>query len=75
MNQRRTASQATPHTSFYPSAYMTVPLHYPEANIYGAPAATWGQIDTQYIHTVEGDSGNDKEKEERCVVWDGTGSL
>ena len=54
---------------------MTVPLRYFDANIYGDPAATWGQIDTQCIHTVEGDSDNDKEKEERCVVWDGTGSL
>ena len=54
---------------------MTVPLRYSDANIYGDPAAAWGQIDTRYINTVEGDSGNDKEKEERCVVWDGTSSL
>ena len=49
------------------------------------PAATWNmttawdanssQIDRQCIHTVEGDSVNDKEKEKRCVVWDRTGSL
>ena len=75
MNQHHIAFQTTPYTSFHPSAHMTVPLRYFDANIYGDPAATWGQIDTQCIHTVEGDSDNDKEKEERCVVWDGSGSL
>ena len=54
---------------------MTVPLRYSGANTYGDPAAAWGQIDTQCINTVEGDRGNDKEKDERCVVWDGSGSL
>ena len=61
---------------------MAVPLHDPEANINGDPAAPpdmtrvkASPIDTQCIHTVEGDSGKDKDKEERYVVWDGTGSL
>ena len=75
MNQHHIAFQTAPYTSFDPSACMTVPLRYSDANIYGDPAAAWGQIDTRYINTVEGDSGNDKEKEERCVVWDGTSSL
>jgi len=33
------------------------------------------EIDRQGTHTVEGDTGNDKEEEERYVVWDGSGSL
>ena len=82
MHQYHSASQATPYASFCTSTNMTVPLRDPEANINGEPVATIdmttaraSQIDTQCIHTVEGDSGNDKEKDERCVVWDGTGSL
>ena len=85
MNQYRTVPQAAPHTTSYSSENMTVPLHDPGVNINDDPAATWNmttagdakasQIDRQCIHTVEGDSDNDKEKEERCVVWDGTGSL
>ena len=75
MNQHHTASQTTPYTSFYTSANMAVPLRYSGANIYGVPAAAWGQIDMQCINTVEGDSGNDRKKDERCVVWDETGSL
>ena len=74
-HRHHTASQATRYTSSYTSANVTVPLRGPEANINGDLAETSdmttakaSQIDRQCIHTVEGDSGKDKDKEERYVV-------
>ena len=85
MNQYHTAPQATPHFSLYPSAYATVPLRYPESNTHDDAAATWhmtttndpnvGQIDGQRSNTVEGDNSADEGKEERYVVWGGSGTL
>ena len=82
MHQYHTASQPIPHASFYTSTNLTAPLRDPEANINGDQAAASdvttakaSQIDTQCIHTVEGDSGNDKDIEERYVVLGGNGSL
>ena len=85
MDQLPTVPRAAPHTTSYSSTNTTVPLHYLGANINDGPAATWNmttagdakacQMDRQCIHTVEGDSGNDKLKEEGCVVWEGTSFL
>ena len=82
MNQYHTPPQLTPHN---PSTKNPVPLRHFEANINDDAAATWdmtttsdaksNEIDRQGTHTVEGDTGNDKEEEERYVVWDGSGSL
>ena len=75
MNQARTAPSAISHISFYPSANMIAPLRGLEANInYDTAAmrhmpttnnAKASQIDRQHIHTVEGNNGTDKAKEER----------
>jgi hypothetical protein len=64
---------------------MTMPLHYHEAVIHDDAAAAWhltmpsdtniSHINIQAIPTVEDDNGNDREKEERYVVWDGSGAL
>ena len=84
MNQYYTAPRATPYTSFYSSTNTSVPLRYPEADINDDAAATWdmttrdaraSQIDGHGIRAVEGDNGNDKEKEGWYVVWDGSGAL
>ena len=83
-DQYHTAPQTMSHTSVYPSENTTVPLHYPGVNINDGATVTWdmttasdataSQVDRQGIHTAEGYNGNE-EKEERYVVWDGSGSL
>ena len=66
------------HTPFYFSTNIPVQPHYPDANMNGDAATTWGmntvygektgQIDGKSLHIVEGNNSDDKENAEQCVV-------